>query len=114
FNTNEYAEYRKDNLFYLFTLKEEWEVADFLLCSALSMAAIDKFCSSLWYISFLFRAEMLPKGPSWKCQVIPSLHGMKGPIRLFWRDPVECLESLFSNPLFHDQLDFTPHYVYKT
>ncbi|KAG2354989.1 hypothetical protein BDR07DRAFT_1182249, partial [Suillus spraguei] len=56
----------------------------------------------------------LLKGPSWKCQVIPLLHGMKSPIRLFWRDPVECLESLFSNPLFHDQLDFIPRHVYKT
>ncbi|KAG1740112.1 uncharacterized protein EDB91DRAFT_1030015, partial [Suillus paluster] len=33
------------------------------------------------------------------------------PIRLFWRDPVECLESLFSNPLFLDQLDFIPRCV---
>jgi hypothetical protein len=60
------------------------------------------------------RAEMLPKGPSWKCQIIPSLHSTKSPIRLFWRDPVDCLESLFSNPLFHDQLDFIPCRVYKT
>ncbi|KAG2744456.1 hypothetical protein P692DRAFT_201721827, partial [Suillus brevipes Sb2] len=27
---------------------------------------------------------------------------------LFWRAPVECLESLFSNPLFHSKLDFIP------
>ncbi|KAG1803223.1 uncharacterized protein BJ212DRAFT_1285292, partial [Suillus subaureus] len=33
---------------------------------------------------------------------------------LFWRDPVECLESVFSNLLFHDKLDFTPHHIYKT
>ncbi|KAG1810372.1 uncharacterized protein HD556DRAFT_1454247 [Suillus plorans] len=38
----------------------------------------------------------------------------KSPIRLFWRDPVECLESLFSNPLPHDKLDFIPRRVYKT
>ncbi|KAG2127312.1 uncharacterized protein EDB93DRAFT_1257065 [Suillus bovinus] len=30
------------------------------------------------------------------------------------RDPVECLESLFSNPLFHDKLDFVPRRVYTT
>ncbi|KAG1858670.1 hypothetical protein C8R48DRAFT_551867, partial [Suillus tomentosus] len=58
--------------------------------------------------------EMLPKGPSWKCQVITSSHSTKHPIRLFWRDPVECLESLFSNPLFHDKLDFVPRRVYTT
>src|ERR1700692_23569 len=57
---------------------------------------------------------MLPKGPSWKWQVIHSPHSTKHPIRLFWRDPVECLESLFSNPLFHDKLDFVPRRVYTT
>ncbi|OJA17505.1 hypothetical protein AZE42_11884 [Rhizopogon vesiculosus] len=39
---------------------------------------------------------------------------MKSPIQLFWRDPIECLESLFTNPLFHDKLDFVPHHVWKT
>ncbi|KAG2105471.1 uncharacterized protein F5147DRAFT_775240 [Suillus discolor] len=43
FDANEYAEYRKENLFYPFASREEWEVADFLLRSALSMAAIDTF-----------------------------------------------------------------------
>ncbi|KAG2115444.1 hypothetical protein DEU56DRAFT_748676, partial [Suillus clintonianus] len=33
---------------------------------------------------------------------------------LFWRDPIECLESLFSNPPFHNKLDFTPRRVYTT
>ncbi|KAG2068280.1 hypothetical protein BDR04DRAFT_1025054, partial [Suillus decipiens] len=59
-------------------------------------------------------AEMLPSGPTWKCQTIPSIHPTKSPIQLFWRNPMECLESLFSNPLFHDKLDFIPHHIYKT
>ncbi|KAG0697850.1 hypothetical protein DFH29DRAFT_1003402 [Suillus ampliporus] len=106
-------EYRKDNLFYPFASKEEWEVADYLLCSSLSMAAIDEFLK-LRMLSFsnarelCSRAKMLPSEPSWKCQTIPSIHPTKLPIHLFWRDPVECLESLFSNPLFHDKLDFIP------
>ncbi|KAG1843443.1 hypothetical protein F4604DRAFT_1689530 [Suillus subluteus] len=88
------------------------------------MAAINKFLqlSMIEQLRLSFnnakdlrsRAEMLPKGLSWKCQIVPLLHGTKSPIQLFWRDPVECLESLFSNPLFHDQLDFIPHRVYKT
>ncbi|KAG1896302.1 uncharacterized protein F5891DRAFT_1130362 [Suillus fuscotomentosus] len=57
---------------------------------------------------------MLPSRPSWKCQTISSIHPTKSPIRLFWRDPVECLESLFSNPLFHNKLDFIPRCIYKT
>ncbi|KAG1810405.1 uncharacterized protein HD556DRAFT_1428452 [Suillus plorans] len=124
FDVDEYAEYRKDNLFYPFASKEEWEITDFLLHSPLSMAAINEFLvlPMIRGLKLSFstaqelqsQAEMLPKGPSWKCQVIPSLHRTKNPIRLFWRDPVECLEALFSNPLFHDKLDFVPHRVYTT
>jgi hypothetical protein len=33
---------------------------------------------------------------------------------LFWRDPIKCLESLFTNPLFHNKLDFVRCHVYKT
>ncbi|KAG2047747.1 hypothetical protein BDR06DRAFT_896857, partial [Suillus hirtellus] len=114
---------RKDNLFYPFTSKEEWEVADYLLCLSLSKAAIDEFLKlhMIQNLQLSFsntrelcsRAEMLPSGPSWKCQTIPSIYSTKLPICLFWRDPVECLESLFSNPLFHDKLDFVPHCMYK-
>ncbi|KAG1786632.1 uncharacterized protein HD556DRAFT_1248030 [Suillus plorans] len=114
FDADEYAEHRKENLFYPFASREEWEVADFLLHSPLSMAAIDQFLG-LPMVHVLFTsADMLPKGPNWKCQTIPSLNPTKSPIQLFWRDPVEFLESLFSNPLFYDQLDFVPHRVYTT
>ncbi|KAG1759112.1 hypothetical protein EDD22DRAFT_782983, partial [Suillus occidentalis] len=113
FDADEYADCRKDNLFYPFASRNEWEVADFLLRSSLSMAAINEFLA-LSMVCNLFRAEMLPKGLSWKCQVITSSHSTKHPIQLFWRDPVECLESLFSNPLFHDKLDFVPRCVYTT
>ncbi|KIK45260.1 hypothetical protein CY34DRAFT_22595 [Suillus luteus UH-Slu-Lm8-n1] len=124
FDADEFAEYRNENLFYPFTSKEEWEIADFLLHSPLSMAAIDMFLKlpliQKLHLSFSnarelrSRAEMLPSRPSWKCQIIPSTHPTKYPIRLFWRDPIECLESLFSNPLFHDKLDFIPRRVYST
>ncbi|KAG1787146.1 uncharacterized protein HD556DRAFT_1449075 [Suillus plorans] len=123
FNADEYAEYRKDNLLYPFASKEEWEVAGYLLRSSLSMAAIDEFLKlrMIQNLQLSFSnarelrscAEMLPSGPSWKCQTIPSIHPTKLPICLFWRDPIECLESLFSNPLFHDKLDFIPRRVYK-
>ncbi|KIK33927.1 hypothetical protein CY34DRAFT_26962 [Suillus luteus UH-Slu-Lm8-n1] len=73
FDTDEYADCRKDNLFYPFASRNEWEVADFLLWSPLSMATINEF----------------------------SALSM-------------CLESLFSNPLFHDKLDFVPRRVYTT
>ncbi|KAG0696400.1 hypothetical protein DFH29DRAFT_984627 [Suillus ampliporus] len=95
FDTDEYAECMVNNLYYPFASKEEWEVADYLLRLSLSMVAIDEFLKLS-----MVRAEMLPSGPSWKCQTISSIHPTKSPIRLFWRDPI--------NPLFHDKLDFIP------
>ncbi|KAG1848368.1 hypothetical protein C8R48DRAFT_677294 [Suillus tomentosus] len=118
--------YSQDGLTFLdlLTRMKEWEIADFLLRSPLSMAAINEFLALpiIRGLKLSFstakelrsQAEMLPKGPSWKCQIIPSLHRTKTPIQLFWRDPVECLEALFSNPLFHDKLDFVPRRVYTT
>lgn len=35
-------------------------------------------------------------------------------MRLFYRDPVKCLEALFIHPLFHDKLDLVPRRVYRT
>ena len=59
FDADEYADCRKDNLFYPFASRNEWEVADFLLRSSLSMAAINEFlalsmvCNLLrWHFSF--------------------------------------------------------------
>ncbi|KAG1850362.1 hypothetical protein DFJ58DRAFT_634016, partial [Suillus subalutaceus] len=56
--------------------------------------------------------EMLPKGPSWKCQIISSLHHTTKSNLTFGRDLVKCLEALFGNSLFHDKLDFVPRRVY--
>ncbi|KAF8801574.1 hypothetical protein BYT27DRAFT_7261911 [Phlegmacium glaucopus] len=38
-----YTEMRKGHLYYPFTSRDEWELASFLLCSRLSMAAVDRF-----------------------------------------------------------------------
>ena len=43
FNANRHAEKRRVNLYYPFTSKEEWGLASWLLCSGLSMRAIDDF-----------------------------------------------------------------------
>lgn len=45
FDSDRFAEVRKDNLFYPFCNRGEWEVGQWLLGSGLSMAAIDKFLS---------------------------------------------------------------------
>ena len=43
FNTDRHAEKRGENLYYPFSSKGEWGVASWLLCSGLSMRAIDDF-----------------------------------------------------------------------
>jgi hypothetical protein len=36
------------------------------------------------------------------------------PVILYWRDPLECIASIFNHPLFHNRLDLTPCKVYST
>ncbi|KAG1800627.1 hypothetical protein EV424DRAFT_1332034, partial [Suillus variegatus] len=60
------------------------------------------------------RAEMLPSGPRWMSQTIPTMHPTKSPVVLYWHDPLDCVSSLLNHPAFHDELDFTPHRVYTT
>ncbi|KAH7903623.1 hypothetical protein BJ138DRAFT_974941, partial [Hygrophoropsis aurantiaca] len=38
----------------------------------------------------------------------------KTPVCLFWQDPLECIEALFNNPLFHNKLDLVPRRVYRS
>lgn len=45
FDSDQYAQERKENLFYPFASRDEWELAAFLLRSDLSMSSIDSFLS---------------------------------------------------------------------
>lgn len=45
---------------------------------------------------------------------IQTTHPTKSPIYLYWRDPLECLASILSHPVFANQLDFVPRRVYTT
>lgn len=75
FDADEHAECRKDNIFYPFTSREEWEVADFLLRSPLSMAAIDQFLRlpMVCVLHGPFEASMmilLHRYANWNCRSI--------------------------------------------
>jgi Plavaka transposase len=59
-------------------------------------------------------AEMLPSGPMWKFKEWPTSYPTKHPVTLYYRDPIDCLQSILSNPYFKDSLDFTPLRVFKT
>ncbi|KAI6027294.1 hypothetical protein PISMIDRAFT_8185 [Pisolithus microcarpus 441] len=124
FFSDEHSELCKDNLFYPFTSQQDWQVASWLLCSRLSMAAIDSFLSLDWIkelpLSFRtarelhLRAELLPSAPHWHSQVIRPQHPTKQSITLFYRDPIECIQSLLSHPLFESHVKFVPRKVWST
>lgn len=142
FDDDRHAPERSVNLFFPFASKEDWQVGVWLSRSRLSMAAIDSFLS-LPMVSYLVRIlifvsvnigiqirrlslsfntaaqlrgriEKLPSGPKWNYRVLSTSTPTKKPVRLFWRDPLECLQALFNHPLFHDRMDLVPRRVYKT
>lgn len=45
FNSDENSVYHKNNLYYPFSCREDWQLAAWLLCSGLSMGKIDSFLS---------------------------------------------------------------------
>jgi hypothetical protein len=57
---------------------------------------------------------MLPAGPSWQCKPWTTSHHTKSPLQLFYRDPIECIESLLNSPLSANDIEFTPYKLYKT
>ncbi|KAG1838044.1 hypothetical protein DFJ58DRAFT_734059 [Suillus subalutaceus] len=101
FNSDNNSKHRAMNPYYPFSSRKDWEVGSWLLRSGLSMGKIDSFLSlemiKTLPLSFLLakelrsRAEMLPSGPRWMSQIIPTKFPTKLPV-----------------------LDFTPHRVYTT
>ena len=57
---------------------------------------------------------MLPAGPLWKCKPWTTSHPTKSPLQLFYRDPIECIESLLNSPLSADDIEFSPYKLYET
>jgi Plavaka transposase len=60
------------------------------------------------------RAEILLPGPEWKCKPCTTVHLTKNKINLFYRDPIECLQSLMHSPLIKDFINFDPIRVFMT
>ncbi|KAG2111210.1 uncharacterized protein F5147DRAFT_771940 [Suillus discolor] len=124
FNMDPYAVHREDNLYYPFASRQDWELGSFLLCSSLSMAAIDEFLGlelvKALPLSFCTakelcrRSELLPSVLKWQYHVILTTHPTKKPLHLYWRDPLDCIELLFSHLLFANKIDLTPQHVYDT
>ncbi|KAI5988816.1 hypothetical protein EDD15DRAFT_2172157 [Pisolithus albus] len=124
FRLDIYASRRQQNLYYPFASLGDWEIANFLLTSRLSMRAIDEFLSlrltNSLPLSFSTtkelrsRAEILPSGPRWNARVVPTTHPTKSPVTLYYRDSLDCVESLFNHPLFAQTMDYSPFRLFTT
>ncbi|KAF8189057.1 hypothetical protein BJ912DRAFT_850916 [Pholiota molesta] len=124
FDQDRFAPERKTNLYYPFASEEEWEFASYLLRSDLSVAAIDKLLKLRMTqgLSLSFntakdlrnRAEMLPTGPVWRSRVLKPVYPTKNTPTLYYRNPVECLESLLRNPLLEGSIEYTPFQLFET
>ncbi|KAF7981243.1 hypothetical protein HWV62_34611 [Athelia sp. TMB] len=124
FDSDENAGERKKNLYFPWKSKGDHGLGAWLLRSGLSMQAIDEFLAleliKQLPISFnsakVLRAcaEELPPGPQWTCQPWPVKSPTKRPANLFYRDSIDCVRSLFGNPLFADHMHYTPYREFKT
>jgi hypothetical protein len=57
---------------------------------------------------------MLPKGPEWRCKPCDSPYPTKKKVDLFYRNPLECIQSILSNPLVNNHIKFTPFRIYES
>ena len=143
FDSDTFSNECRSNPYYPFASRPDWEFGLWLIRSGLSLAAVDSLLSlglvSLSHITgnptpnsnqitqikdlpISFRTarqlrslvELLPTGPKWQYRIMQTAAPTKSPVRLFYRDTVECLKALFQHPLFHDKLDLVPRRVYRT
>ncbi|KXN80664.1 hypothetical protein AN958_08630 [Leucoagaricus sp. SymC.cos] len=124
FNEDSYASHRDVNSFYPFASHGEWQLASYLLHSDLSNAAIDEFLKLelIQSLSLSFstakdlrsRCEILPSGPKWHYQEIKPHAPTANPIFLYYRNPLECLETIIQNPLLKDHLEFGPYQLFES
>ncbi|KAI9458068.1 hypothetical protein HD554DRAFT_1992288, partial [Boletus coccyginus] len=113
-----------ENIFFPFASKSEWEVADWLSSGSLSQSEIDTYLhlerNMVNPLSFKTakdlraRIESLPDVPRWQFQEIKvGRYRTKEPLMLYWRDGLEVVKHLFSNPLFVSCMDFDPYHEFE-
>ncbi|KAI6001476.1 hypothetical protein EDD15DRAFT_2478596 [Pisolithus albus] len=101
---------------------EEWQFTSWLLRSRLSLTAIDSLLVLDIGIPLSFRmgkqlrarAEVLPSGPAWLCEEMEPESPTKHPVHLFYRQLLECLQSLLSHPLLTPHISFIPWKVWTS
>ncbi|KAG1906697.1 uncharacterized protein F5891DRAFT_1125523 [Suillus fuscotomentosus] len=119
---DQYNYRREINTYYPFHDEGEWELAKFLV-ENLTQAQIDKFLKLKWFHtrakpSFTSKEQLLdwtdalPSFVPWKVSNL-EFTGYKTtyPVQLIWRDALEVVKQLFSDPVFANHITFQPHVV---
>ena len=57
---------------------------------------------------------MLPSGPRWKLHALRPKVPTKRKVVIYYHDPIECLQSLLSHPLFVPHISFVPRKVWTS
>ncbi|KAI6159303.1 hypothetical protein EDD17DRAFT_1486897 [Pisolithus thermaeus] len=107
------------NLYYPFSGLNDWEMANFLLQSKMSMVKIDEFlslglvcpCHPFYsqYIPLIsWFSELLPTVPCWDYRIITTSYPTKSPATLYFCDSLKCIEALFNHPYYADHMMYTP------
>ncbi|EGO03899.1 hypothetical protein SERLA73DRAFT_150036 [Serpula lacrymans var. lacrymans S7.3] len=115
---------RKENLHYPFTSQEEWGLANRLSLTSLSQQKIDTFLrldnvkqQDLCYTTardIQTQIESLPDVPHWKhVNITVGPYKTKRPITLYYREGIEVVDMLFSNPVFTSSMDMEPYRLYE-
>lgn len=131
------ARVESGNVFFPFHSQKEWQLVDWFGKSSLSQAHIGSFLkldmvNTLSFVSnatntnniqykesgltltsaqdIRNRVEKLPEVPKWQHQTISfPPYTTRDPIVLYWRDGLEVIASLFSNPVFANAMEYTPY-----
>ncbi|KAG1718386.1 hypothetical protein EDD22DRAFT_983580 [Suillus occidentalis] len=119
---DQYDYRRKFNTYYPFQDEGEWELGRFLV-ENLTQTQIDRFLRLKWFHtrprpSFTSKDQLLdwidalPSFVSWKVSNI-EFTGYKTtyPVQFIWRDALEVVKQLFSDPVFANHITFQPHVV---
>ncbi|KAG0702298.1 hypothetical protein DFH29DRAFT_999403 [Suillus ampliporus] len=120
--TDRFAYRRKINPYYPFQDDGEWELGKFLI-ENLTQTQIARFLKLKWFNtrarpSFTTKDELLdwmdilPCFTEWKVSKIEFKgYNTAHPVELIWRDALEVVKQLFSNPIFANHMTFDPYIV---
>ena len=57
---------------------------------------------------------MLLKGPEWQCKPWTTAHPTKKNLTLFYRNPLECIQSILHSPLVQDYIKFKLLHIFES